>query len=142
MRKALLLLTMIGLAAPCAFGQTLTALDGHESDGPEVAVFLRPISGQSVEVLAMSRLLVDAVETSRTLNRVDILGNSTMQLEAPTTLTRRANGAEVLVTYEVWPIRGLEQRFSTSCPADQPERCVEDIVRRTERMALMDPTRR
>jgi hypothetical protein len=142
MRKALFFLTMLSLAAPGAYGQTLTALDGHESDGLEVAVFLRPITGQTPEAFAMHRLLIDALETSRALNRVDVPGDATMQLEAPMALTREPNSRDVQVSYDVWTIRGLPQGFSTTCPAGQPERCVENIVLRTERMARMDPTRR
>lgn len=142
MRKALYLLAVVGLGAPAAYGQTLSPLDGLNSVGTEPAVFLRPISGQSIEALAMARLIVDALETSRELNRVDVPGEDVMQLEAPMKLTRRANSTAISVTYEIWPIRGLEQSFSTTCPADQPERCVESIILRTERMARMDPAHR
>ena len=132
MQKALYLLAALSLAASPASGQILTGLDGHESDGPEVAVFMRPISGQSPEVFAMHRLVVDALETSRQVNRVDVPGDNTMQIEAPMELIRLPNSRDVLVRYEIWPIRGMEQSFRTTCPADHapPSR---DLERRRPR---------
>lgn len=142
MRKAFCILAVLGLSATAAHAQTLSPLDGQNSVGSEAAVFLRPVSGQSVQALAMFRLMEDALETSRELNRVDIAGENVMQLEAPVALARMAGSANMSVTYVIWPVRGLDQTFSTTCVADQLDRCAEKIVQHMERMARLDPGRR
>lgn len=142
MRKALYLLALLGLAAPAAHGQTLPPLDWQNSIGTEAAVFLRPVGGQSVEAIAMARLVEDALETSRELNRVDVPGENVMQLAAPVALTRAASSANVVVSYEIRPVRGHDQTFSTTCAANDLDRCVRNIILNMERMARFDPARR
>ena len=90
----------------------------------------------------MASLVVDALENSRELNRVDVPGENVMQLEAPVSLTRRGDNAQVSATFEIRPVRGHDETFSANCPADHLERCVDIIILRTERMARMDQTRR
>ena len=112
------------------------------SIGTEAAVFLRPVSGQSADAFALARLVEDALETSRELNRVDIPGENVMQLAAPVALVRKASPTSVTVSYEIRPVRGHDQSFSTTCAAGDLERCVRNIILHTERMARLDPSRR
>ena len=141
MRRAHFLLVVVGLAGP-AFGQTLSPLDWNNSVGTEAAVFLRPVSGQSADAFALARLVGDALETSRELNRVDIPGENVMQLAAPVALVRKASPTSVTVSYEIRPVRGHDQSFSTTCAAGDLDRCVRNIILHTERMARLDPSRR
>lgn len=139
MKAALCLAGVLVLAAPSAFGQSGVAIDENTNpfgnDFPEAPTYYKPAGGDSPEAVELTRLIRDALETSRQLDQIDVYDREAMEIEAPLTVVKSTDGKKVTITFDVTPARGTDRSFKADCPTTQLDRCADAVIRRAERVA-------
>lgn len=125
-------LTLLGTPA---FGQSQQGVFMFAPLGTQV--YLREGKGAGADATGFFDMVTRAIDRSRILHLVPSTGggDKTMEIEAPITFVKTADGLRVTVTYEVTASTGQAgQMYSASCAATQLDRCAQDIAQRAERL--------
>jgi hypothetical protein len=118
---------LFSLAASAAFGQEARTLG--------MTVYFRS-AGADADSAALADLITRALDKSRTLHLVATPNEETMEVQAPVSMIKEADGKRVKVTYEVTPPNGGTSRiYTTTCTVTQLDRCADAVAVRVERMA-------
>ena len=126
MKRLLCLTAAFGLIATCAFGQE--GMQGME-------VSFKDMSTADKDSAALVDVIVRALDKSRDLHLVPTVGDEVMQVAAPVSVVKEADGARLSVRYEITPPRGSGREFTATCAPTQLQRCADTIVQRAERLA-------
>jgi hypothetical protein len=131
--KRLFCLTAVGgLLATTAFGQEPVDRDYRQLG---TNVYFRS-SAADADSSALADMVNRELEKSRYLHIVSAPGEHTIEVQAPVSMIKEADGKRVKVSYEVTPPDGDNaQTYTTTCTTTQLDRCAEAIVIRTERLA-------
>lgn len=138
MKRTLLVAAALALTATSAFAQEMPPLP-DATLGKQV--YLREgRASTSTETTGLVDLITRALDRSRILHLVPAImdPDDTIEVEAPQTFVKSADGKRVTVTYEVTPPRGESgggRTFTTTCAITQLDRCADAIAQRAERIA-------
>jgi hypothetical protein len=130
--KRLLCVSAFALFSTAAFAQTEPSMVQRMGGD----IYFRPGSGLTTEATGLVDLLTRALDKSRTLHRVDVADDASIELEAPTDFKKDADG-RVTIRFELTPAGGGNgsRSFTATCTVTQMDRCTDAIVVRAERMA-------
>lgn len=137
--RAVPLAAALSLLSAAALGQP--AIEESDSTNgfslfSKVDIYYKPVSGQSVEALALERAIRNELEQSRDLNLVTApAATSAMQIDGPLGISHSADHTKIAITYELTPLRGEPRGYTASCKTGEVEKCAEVVVRRAERLA-------
>jgi hypothetical protein len=132
MKHLLCLTAAFGLVATAALGQEPVDRDYRQLG---TNIYFRS-SAADIDSTALADQVTRALDKSRYLHLVSAPGEHTIEVQAPVSMIKEADGKRVKVTYEVTPPDGDNaQTYTTTCTTTQLDRCADTIVVRAERIA-------